>query len=72
MDKNFIERITGIVPTEKQEEYLTTLAECVYYVLVNTKGSIGYNYFCFLFFYMFMFLHYYLIVPPMKYFVLGM
>jgi hypothetical protein len=40
MDKNFIERTTGIVPTEKQEEYLTTLAECVYYVLVNTKGKI--------------------------------
>ena len=70
MDKNFIERTTGIVPTEKQEEYLTTLAECVYYVLVNTKGRI--SLLLFLIFCVFMFLHYCLIVPPMKYFVLGL
>lgn len=38
MDKNFIERTTGVSPTESQEEHLTTLAECIYYVLVSTKG----------------------------------
>ncbi|XP_052100793.1 uncharacterized protein KIAA0825-like [Mytilus californianus] len=39
MDKNFIERTTGVSPTESQEEHLTTLAECIYYVLVSTKAK---------------------------------
>lgn len=38
-DKLFIERTTGLLPTENQEECLTTLGECIYYVLVNTKAK---------------------------------
>lgn len=38
LDKGYLERITGLTLNHQQTDTLKSLADCVYYVLINTKG----------------------------------
>ncbi|XP_062617081.1 uncharacterized protein KIAA0825-like [Saccostrea cucullata] len=38
-DKGYLERITGLTLNHKQVEDLKSLADCIYYVLINTKAK---------------------------------
>lgn len=38
-DKHYLERVTGLNLNHQQTDTLRSLADCVYYVLINTKGT---------------------------------
>ena len=38
LDKGYLERITSLTLNHQQTDTLKSLADCVYYVLINTKG----------------------------------
>lgn len=38
-DKGYLERITGLTFNGRQMDNLKSLADCIYYVLINSKGG---------------------------------